>query len=268
MINVNISKELFSSSGKIDLDINLSIESGSFIALTGESGSGKTTLLRILAGLDEAKGSIKVSNRVWLDESYFLPPQQREIGFLFQDYALFPNMTVVEQLLFVKKDQELASHLLDVTGLIELKDRYPNSLSGGQKQRVSLSRALMRRPKLLLLDEPLSALDSKMRTYLQKEIVQLHRELKTTTILVSHDNSEIYKMADRVLVLESGKIIEDGTPDEVFFQNRDRDNIVGEVVSLEKSLVVISVCGQLLKVPTSSIGNSNFKIGSTVNLKV
>ena len=159
MININISKQLHGSSGQMDLKLNLDIKEGDFVALSGKSGSGKTTLLRILAGLEEAQGSIKVADEQWLDGKRSLAPQKRKIGYVFQDYALFPNMSVEENLLFVTKDRVLSDHLLEMTELDELKNRLPNTLSGGQQQRVSLCRAMMNRPKLLLMDEPLSALD-------------------------------------------------------------------------------------------------------------
>ncbi|MEA3433148.1 MAG: ATP-binding cassette domain-containing protein, partial [Campylobacterota bacterium] len=117
MIKIDISKELHGSSGKMDLNINLDIKEGDFVALSGKSGSGKTTLLRILAGLEEAEGTIKVANELWLDGKRSLAPQKRKIGYVFQDYALFPNMSVEENLLFVNKDRELAEHLLEMTEL-------------------------------------------------------------------------------------------------------------------------------------------------------
>jgi len=215
MITIDIQKRLHGSNGEMNLDINLNIKEYDFIALTGQSGSGKTTLLRILAGLESAKGRIKIGDDIWLDKNFSLSVQKREIGFIFQDYALFPNMSVKENLLFVKKDRELANHLLEITELSELKNRLPATLSGGQKQRVTLCRSLMNRPKLLLMDEPLSALDPSMRTKLQNEILTFHKEFGTTTIMVSHDPSEIYRLANHVVVLEHGEIIKDGTPKEI-----------------------------------------------------
>ncbi len=220
MININIHKQLLGSFGKMDLDVDLSIEEHSFIALTGVSGSGKTSLLRILAGLEKADGKISVNDEPWQDNNFVLPPQQRGIGFVFQDYALFENMSIEKNLLYVNRDKALAKKLLEMTELYELKDRLPSTLSGGQKQRVSLCRALMNRPKLLLMDEPLSALDPHMRTKLQHDILALHKEFKTTTIMVSHDPSEAYRLADRVIVLEQGKVIQNASPKEVFLKTQ------------------------------------------------
>ena len=220
MIHINIQKELHGSQGDMNLDVKLEIQKGEFIALMGESVSGKTTLLRVLAGLEKAEGDINVEDVHWLGNQKMLPPQQREIGFVFQDYALFENMTVEENLLFVVDDKVLANKLLSMTELTGLSSRNVRSLSGGQKQRVSLCRAMMNRPKLLLMDEPLSALDEKMREKLQSEIAKLHKSFGTTTIMVSHDTEATHILADRVLVLKQGKVIADGTKDEMLVKQQ------------------------------------------------
>jgi len=215
MIEIAIYKKLHGSKGDMDLDVQLNIPKGAFISLMGESGSGKTTLLRILAGLEKAEGSIMVEGMPWLQKEKMLPPQQRGIGFVFQDYALFENMSVEENLLFVNKDKVLAQKLLEMTELDRLASRNVKGLSGGQKQRVSLCRAMMNRPKLLLMDEPLSALDPAMRTKLQDEILDLHKTFGTTTIMVSHDTDVSYRLSDRIVVLDHGKIVAEGAPEEV-----------------------------------------------------
>ena len=272
MIKVDISKKLHGSSGLMDLNIDLDIKEGDFVALSGKSGSGKTTLLRILAGLEEAEGSIKVANELWLDGKRALVPQKRKIGYVFQEYALFPNMSVEENLLFVNKDRELAKYLLEMTELSELKNRLPNTLSGGQQQRVSVCRALMNRPKLLLMDEPLSALDPSMRTKLQNEILTLHKEFGTTTIMVSHDPSEIYRLASRVLVLELGKIINDGKPKEVLLktQGSQKFSFEGELLDITKVdviyVAIVSIGQQLVEVVVSSNEAKNLKIGQSVSV--
>jgi len=208
MIQIDIEKQLFSKDGIKILDIDLQISKGEFVALTGESGNGKSTLLRILAGLEDAKGTIKVDGDIWLDDNICIKPQYRDIGFVFQDYALFDNMTVLQNLLFASDDIEFATKLLEMTELIGLKNRYPNMLSGGQKQRISLCRAMMRKPKILLLDEPLSALHNDIRVKLQKQILQFHKEFNITTILVSHDYDEIKNLSSRILTLKDGKLYE------------------------------------------------------------
>lgn len=215
MIQIDIHKKLHGSQGDMDLDVNLKIQKGEFVVLMGESGSGKTTLLRVLAGLEKAEGDISVEDVFWLKKQKMIPPQQREIGFVFQDYALFENMSVEENLLYVNDDKVLAKKLLQMTELNRLANRNVKGLSGGQKQRVSLCRAMMNKPKLLLMDEPLSALDPAMQTKLQDEILKLHKTFGITTIMVSHDADVSYYLADRILVLSHGKIVADGSPKEV-----------------------------------------------------
>ncbi len=231
MIEISISKKLLGSSGEMELSIDLKIEEGSFVAIAGPSGSGKTTLLRILAGLEDAKGEIIVGDEVWLKNARSLPPQKRKIGLVFQNFALFENMTVEGNLLYVRDDKALAERLMEIAGLAELRGRYPDKLSGGQKQRVALARAMMRKPRLLLLDEPLSALDPQMRRVLRDEILALHKEFGTTTLMVSHDAREIEYMADRVIRIEQGSVTFDGIPDDY----SQPDVIRGEWVSQEES---------------------------------
>jgi len=272
MIKINITKKLHGANGQMDLNINLDIKKGEFLALTGLSGSGKTTLLRILAGLEDAKGNIEVDDEIWLDNKRVLSPQKRKIGFVFQDYALFDNMTVEKNLLFVNDDKSLANKLLEMTELSELKNRYPNSLSGGQKQRVSLCRAMMNKPKLLLMDEPLSALDPSMRTKLQNEILALHKEFNTTTIMVSHDPSEIYRLASRVVVLNLGKIVDDGKPKDILLKTSgsQKFSFEGELLDIKKVdviyIAIISIGQQLVEVVVSDDEVQNLKIGQSVRV--
>ena len=272
MIKIDISKKLHGANGEMDLKINLEIKQGEFVALAGLSGSGKTTLLRILAGLEDAKGTLEIDNNIWLNEKFCLASQKREIGFVFQDYALFPNFSVLDNLLYVKKDKELANYLLKITELEELKNRFPLTLSGGQKQRVSLCRALMNRPKILLMDEPLSALDSNMRTKLQNEILTLHKEFNTTTIMVSHDPSEIYRLANRVVILNFGGIINDGTPKDILLKTKgsQKFSFEGELLDIVKvdviHIAIVSIGQQLVEVVVSKEEVKNLKIGQKVSL--
>ena len=272
MISLNIKKELHGSNGVMNLDINLSLQNGEFVALSGVSGSGKTTLLRVLAGLEEAFGEIIVDGEIWLNEKIKKPIQKRDIGFVFQDYALFPNLSVIDNLLYVKKDKDLAKQLLNLTDLYELKNRYPNSLSGGQKQRVSLCRALMKRPKILLMDEPLSALDPHMRLKLQDEILTLHKEFKTTTIMVSHDPSEMYKLASRVLVLKDGKIIDDGLPKDILLKTQGSQKFSFEGVLLDIikvdviNIAIVAIGQQIVEVVLSNDETEKLQIGQKVNV--
>ena len=209
MIKIDIQKRLQGVDQDIDLAIKLQIKRGDFIALSGVSGSGKTTLLRILAGLESADGVIEVDKKIWQDKNIVLSPQKRGVGFVFQDYALFPNMNILNNLLYVNNDISLATHLLKITELTGLEKKYPHTLSGGQKQRVALCRALMNKPSMLLLDEPLSALDTQIKEKLYEELLILHKEFNTTTIMVSHDIDELNKLASRIITIKYGKIIDD-----------------------------------------------------------
>ncbi len=270
MIKIDIFKKLHGSNGQMNLDVNVEIKEGDFIALSGLSGSGKTTLLRILAGLEEAKGEIKIGETYWQNNSTFLAPQKREIGFVFQDYALFPNMSVIDNLLFVKKDKDLAIKLLKITEMEELENRLPNTLSGGQKQRVSLCRALMNKPKLLLMDEPLSALDPKMRAKLQHEILTLHKEFNTTTIMVSHDPSEMYRLSNRVIVLNQGLVINDGKAKDILLRTSgsQKFSFEGELLDIIKvdviQVAIVSIGQQLVEVVVSNDEAKNLNIGQKV----
>jgi len=181
-------------------------------------------------------------------------------------------MSVLENLLYVVKDRNLAERLLEITELRELRNRLPNTLSGGQKQRVSLCRAMMNRPKLLLMDEPLSALDSEMRMKLQREIKLLHEEFGTTTIMVSHDASEIYRLASRVVVLDVGKVINDGTPKDVLLKTSgsQKFSFEGELLDIVKVdviyIAIISIAQQLVEVVVSSEESKQLIIGQKVSV--
>lgn len=214
MLQLALKKQLHGANGIIDLDVECTIKPGEFVALSGASGSGKTTLLRIIAGLEEAQGRLSFGDESWLDASHCLPPQKRDIGFVTQDYALFPNMSVEKNLLFVANNPDLAQRFLQLMEIENLAHKHPHQLSGGQQQRVALARALMRQPKLLLLDEPLSALDHTIRIKLQEALRTLHQEFGLTIIMVSHDASEIQNLASRVLVLEGGSIVQEQSAQE------------------------------------------------------
>ncbi|MFK5881447.1 MAG: ATP-binding cassette domain-containing protein [Sulfurospirillum sp.] len=272
MINIGVKKRLFGSKGDMDLDISLSIKDGSFVSILGKSGSGKTTLLRILAGLESAKGNIKVNDEIWLDKNKMFHPRERSVGFVFQDYALFPNMSVKENLLFANQDEDLAKKLLEMTELGELKDTLPPMLSGGQQQRVSICRALMRKPKILLLDEPLSALDMQMREKLQLEILELHKTFKTTTIMVSHSPNEIYKMSDFVALVEDGKVKKYGNPKEILLKTSgsQKFSFGGRILDMYKAdilyVAVIAIDNQIVEIVLDSNEAKILKVGDSVRV--
>jgi molybdate transport system ATP-binding protein len=205
MIRIDVAKKLHGSEGSMTLAVNASVNRGDFIVIMGESGAGKSTLLRILAGLEEAEGSIAVDGEFWQDQGTKLAIQKRSVGFVFQDYALFEHMSVKENLLFVNHDNVFADELLGMMEIEGLAERNVQRLSGGQKQRVALARALMRRPGVLLMDEPFSALDPRMRHKLAEKIKELHQRFGMTTLMVSHDVGEAKKLANRVWFIESGR---------------------------------------------------------------
>jgi len=256
MLNIDIQKQLHGSSGLMDLVVNLDIKQGEFVALMGESGSGKTTLLRIISGLETSQGTVIVNDKSWEGIS----PQKREIGFVFQDYALFDNMSVEENLLFVSDDKVLANELLEMTALTALKNRNVTGLSGGQKQRVALCRAMMKKPKLLLMDEPLSALDTALRTKLTHDIKALHLRFGTTTIMVSHDVPAVFALASRVLVLEQGKVVKDGTVAETLLV--DNTMLTAEVLSIENGRATVSIMDRLMEVDVSV----EIKVGQSIDI--
>jgi iron(III) transport system ATP-binding protein len=204
-------------------DISLEIDEGEFVCFLGPSGCGKTTLLRAIAGLDvQTTGRIEQAGR----DISALPPSRRDFGIVFQSYALFPNLTVAKNVAYGLESRRAARaevtrrvrELLEMVGLPDQGEKYPAQLSGGQQQRVALARALATSPGLLLLDEPLSALDAKVRVYLRHEVRELQRRVGVTTIMVTHDQEEALTMADRIVVMNRGGIEQVGTPFDVYRQ--------------------------------------------------
>ena len=202
-------------------DINLDIGKGEFICFLGPSGCGKTTLLRAVAGLDpQSRGEIYQGGKDISD----LPTSKRDYGIVFQSYALFPNLTVARNIAFGLENtgrpkaeiKARVAELLALVGLPEQASKYPAQLSGGQQQRIALARAIAIKPGLLLLDEPLSALDAKVRIHLRHEIKELQRKLGVTTIMVTHDQEEALSMADRIVVMNHGTVEQVGTPTEIY----------------------------------------------------
>ena len=263
MIRIRLKKKLFTADGPLALDVDFECAQGSFVSLFGKSGSGKTTILRMIAGLTEpAEGFIQVEDEIWLDTSkkIHLPPHKRKLGFVFQDYSLFPHMTVRENLEFAlgsPQDREMIEELLDIMHLKELEGRKPENLSGGQRQRVALARAVLRRPKIFLLDEPLAALDTSIRLKLQDEILKIYERFGATTLLVSHDLSEVFKLSRQVFVLEQGKISKSGKPAEIFAHGHisGKFKFVGQVLEICKEGVV--------NILTIQIGNNLTKVAAT-----
>jgi molybdate transport system ATP-binding protein len=278
MIQASISKRLHGANGEFELDVDLEVAEGEFVALFGPSGVGKTTLLRCLAGLGKPdQGKLVVNGETWLDSAVDinLPPQQRHVGYMFQDYALFPNMTVRGNLEFALRkgaDKTRVAELLDLMGLSELQHRKPETLSGGQKQRVALARALASEPRLLLLDEPFSALDEEIRSRLHDEVLRLQRQFGLTAIIVSHDVGEVYKLASRVMVMEAGRLTQQGSPAEVFSagQTSGKFRFTGEILVIEPMDVMCSltvlVGNQIVRVVAMPDEAAELKTGDSVML--
>ncbi|MGV8988505.1 MAG: ABC transporter ATP-binding protein [Cypionkella sp.] len=215
---------------KVIHGVSLEIDDGEFVALVGPSGCGKSTLLRMIAGLESiTEGEISIGNRVVND----VEPKNRDIAMVFQNYALYPHMTVAKNMAFslklnkVKPDEILrrVSNASQILGLDDLLDRYPKQLSGGQRQRVAMGRAIVRDPIVFLFDEPLSNLDAKLRVQMRAEIKELHQRLNTTTVYVTHDQIEAMTLADRIVVMQGGRIEQVGSPLDLY------DNPVSQFVA-------------------------------------
>ena len=224
MLKIDIQRSMLTSEGKTDLKVCTEIRDNELLCLFGHSGAGKTTLLRILAGLTTPdKGRIVFNDMVWYDseKKINITPQERNVGYMFQDYALFPNMTVEKNISFAQKEKnrDEVNKLLALFDLDALKSQHPAKLSGGQKQRVALARALAAKPNVLLLDEPLSALDFDMRLALQHEIRKAHELLNTVTLMVSHDLQEVFHLATSVMTLKNGTVTNTGKPADVLNPN-------------------------------------------------
>ncbi|MFJ3484195.1 ABC transporter ATP-binding protein [Pseudomonas sp. NPDC090202] len=202
-------------------DINCVINQGEFVTLLGPSGCGKSTLLRCIAGLTSV-----TSGKIFLDGKNIVPlsPQKRDIGMVFQSYALFPNMTVEQNVAFglkmhkvgAEETRQRVAEVLKLVELTELARRYPHQMSGGQCQRVALARSLVTRPRLLLLDEPLSALDARIRKHLREQIRAIQQELGLTTIFVTHDQEEALTMSDRIILMNHGRIVQSGDAETLY----------------------------------------------------
>ena len=261
-------------------DVSLEIHKGELFVIVGYSGSGKSTLLRVLAGLELAdSGEIYFEGR----EVSRVPPQERRIGMVFQDYAIWPHMNVRKNIEFVLRNDKMnagdrtkfVTELLEKVGLSEKIDSQPSELSGGQLQRVALARALAVRPNILLMDEPLSNLDRQVKKVLQLEILRITKELNVTTIFVTHDQEEAQLLADRIAVMNDGKIEQIGTQKD-FYENPVNltvasfmDEIIsfdGRVKSLEKDGIIVKVGKHEAHV--SPINNYNAKAGDKCNLSV
>lgn len=213
---------------KIILDrLNLSIEDGSFTVMIGPSGCGKTTLLRIIAGIGP-----QTSGKVYLDGEDIsgLPPAKRNVAMVFQNYAIYPTMTVQENIEFGLKNnrvpkeerERLVKEISEIVGIGDLLNRKPSTLSGGQRQRIALARAMVKKPKVFLMDEPLSNLDAKLRVSMRTELIELHNRLKTTFVYVTHDQTEAMSMGTKIILMNRGVIQQEASPADIY---HDPDNL-------------------------------------------
>lgn len=274
MLEVSVKKVLNSAEGKLELDLDFECQAGEFLVISGESGAGKTSLLRMIAGLMNPElGNIRFNQEPWFDQKTNIKPQQRNCGLVFQQYALFPNMTVEGNLRYaLKKSQadSIIEELLNIMEIEGLRNHKPNQLSGGQQQRVALARTLVQKPKLLLLDEPLSALDRSMRIRLQEYLKKVHQQFELNTIMVTHDPSEALRLADRIIEIEKGNITKDGKPTEVFGNKSlsGKFQFTGTVVDIQEeellSIASVLVGNQLIKVVISDSEQQSLRIGDEV----
>lgn len=259
MISIQLQKSFSSRSAHFDLDLDVDIPKGMITTISGNSGAGKTTLLRLIAGLEQADtGTLTVNEITWFDshQKINVRPQDRRVGMVFQEAALFPNMTVIENLNFTSSKN--LNEVIELTDIEELKDRKIHGLSGGQKQRVALARAIAQKPQLLLLDEPLSALDPSTRFGLQQTLIKVNRELGLTTLLVTHDRSETLRVADHMIILENGRMTSQGKPVELLSNHQlsGKFQFQGELVALKPqgilTLAKVLVGNQLIQVVVDS----------------
>lgn len=278
MTHINISKQLLFSSGEKSLAVNVQLPQNKITAVWGESGAGKTTLLKMIAGLLKPDaGSIEINDAIWFDakQKKNVSPQQRSIGFVFQDYALFPNMTVLQNLQYAAKQKEDTAfiyHLLEIASLQAFLHTKPARLSGGQQQRVALIRALVRKPEMLLLDEPLSALDTELRYQLHEALQQLQSELKFIAILVSHNKEEVCALSHHLIQLQEGEIIFEGTPQQAFshFDSYNQLQLMAEVVSVKtndnETLIEVKIGNQIQVLSINGDDTPNVKAGDEIEI--
>ncbi|TDT63378.1 ABC transporter ATP-binding protein [Fonticella tunisiensis] len=245
-------------------DVNLNIEDKEFVVLVGPSGCGKSTTLRMIAGLEEiTSGELYIGDRLCND----VAPKDRDIAMVFQNYALYPHMTVYENMAFGLKLRKTPKNEIDrkvreaakILDIEHLLDRKPKALSGGQRQRVALGRAIVREPKVFLMDEPLSNLDAKLRVQMRTEILKLHRRLNTTFIYVTHDQTEAMTMGTRIVVMKDGVVQQVDTPKNIYenpanvfvagFIGSPQMNFISSIITKEGNRLYVKIGGQKLPVP-------------------
>lgn len=256
---VKISKSFDNKKAPIIEDINFSLNKGEFVTLLGPSGCGKTTILRIIAGLETPdSGDIFLNEKQICGKNLFTPPYLRNIGMVFQNYALFPHLTVKENILFGVKDKKIKVSILDEIikeiNLSGLEHRYPSQLSGGEQQRVALGRALAQKPSIILLDEPFSSLDAQLKLSMRDELKEIIEKAGITAIFVTHDQSDALAMSSNIIVIEKGHIQQIGTPQQVYFE--PSNEFVGTFIG-EANIILGEVMDDTII--NSDIGRVNIK---------
>lgn len=272
MITCKVKKEYKSNKKNFSLNVNACFKTNTINVLFGVSGSGKTSLLRLISGLDKPdSGSIVYNNSCWFNSSKkkSTPINKRNIAYVFQDYALFPNMTVLQNLQFANKEKnsDLLNDLITTLQIQHLVKSKPNQLSGGQQQRVALARAIIQQPDLLLLDEPLTAIDETLRFKLQNYIKQLQQKYNFTVIMVSHNLQEVLNLAKHVVVINYGEIIDQGSL-EILLGNNPKNTLIANVLNIKEDYVTVLIATQQITIKKSKIIEHSFIIGDKVTLSL
>ena len=272
--------KFYSKDDPLIKDLNFSVNKGEFVSFIGESGSGKTTFLKCLAGLEKINsGKIILNNRVLDDKTTFVKPNHRKIGFIFQDYPLFPHLSVLENLK-INLDEQYEKNIkyyVELTGLDNLLNRYPHELSGGEQQRVCITRALIREPDLLLMDEPFSNLDVSIKSKIQSEVYKILKSTDTTTILVTHDIKDTFDISDRILVFKAGIVQQYDKPEEMYCNpvncycakilgDLNRIHIDGKELYIRpEKIKIVDKSKHKIKVEKTSFIGKEYKIKGTLN---
>ena len=278
MIKASLHKELNTANGKGALSVDLTLQKGTITSLYGESGVGKTMILRMLAGLEVPdRGTVMFDEDVWFSNSRGggLSVDKRRVGFVFQDYGLFPNMSIEENVRFAaaEGDESLIHYYIDVFGLTTLKDRKPGELSGGQKQRTAIARALVYKPKVLLLDEPFTAQDKKRSDIVGRQILKYTEENDCVTVLVTHDIAATLKLATYIYSIINGEVMSEGSVGDVFLNDTGskRNGIHGVVADKlnhdGRRVLLVLVNEQMLEIGVDQAIDL-FEIGDEVYLKL
>ena len=279
-LNIENLIKFYSKDDPLIKDLNFSVNKGEFVSFIGESGSGKTTFLKCLAGLEKINsGKITLNNRVLDDKTTFVKPNHRKIGFIFQDYPLFPHLSVLENLKINLDGQyeKNIKYYVELTGLDNLLNRYPHELSGGEQQRVCITRALIREPDLLLMDEPFSNLDVSIKSKIQSEVYKILKSTDTTTILVTHDIKDTFDISDRILVFKAGIVQQYDKPEEMYCNpvncycakilgDLNRIHIDGKELYIRpEKIKIVDKSEHKIKVEKTSFIGKEYKIKGTLN---